>query len=82
MDRACLVGGEELHTCQLVSRETPETMIRMPGGRRDLGALQKYEESDFNFPLSSSIPIVSLFVMFTARSTLFSELDYDAEKNG
>ena len=71
--------GEELHTCQLVSRETPETMIRIPGGLRDRGALDIRQKLDCAYQMRSCSPVVSFFIIFATRPTFFGELDYNAE---
>lgn len=76
-----------MHTCQLVSRETPETMRRMPGGLRDRGALREWERKGESrsacvhlYPVS--IPMISIaFVDIAAGSALFCEFNDDTEFN-
>ena len=72
-------------TCQLVSRETPETIRRIPTGLRERGALREKERFQIllaNGALSLVIPIPSFIVNFTTWSTFFGKLDNNTFKAG
>jgi hypothetical protein len=67
----------------------PASVARNPGNddadtrrpTRPWSTDKENDKSAFSFPPSSSIPIVSLFIMLTAGPTFFSKFDDDAEED-
>lgn len=68
---------ENVRTCQLVSREIPETIRRIPGGLRERTAPLKKMRCQFSF--NSVVPSVPmpLFMILPARATFFGKFDHD-----
>jgi hypothetical protein len=73
---------EYARTCQLVSREMPETIKRTPVGLRGRGPLRGglSEKSEGEFLICSEICIPSLFVYVASRTGLLCKLNHNAAK--
>jgi len=68
------------HTCQLVSREMPDTIRRIPGGLRERGGLKKRAESMCQCPVElghpkTGVPMASVVIIVATWTTLLCKLD-------